>query len=251
VERSRGTARSGHRIREEESFWSIKALPEEERPRERILAARDDTAMTDAELLAILLRTGVRGLSTIDLARELLNRFDGLRGLAHASADELCAIHGLGPAKAAQVRAALWLGRRLGHLTAEDTFAADNPGIVARMLEREIADAPREEMHVIWVDAKNRLVGRRRVYEGTVSGLTVKVGELFRDAIRATAVGVVLVHNHPSGDPEPSSEDVALTREVSRAAELLDLKVIDHIILGRGDRAQGPRFVSMRARGFL
>lgn len=220
----------------------LKDLPEAERPRER-LESLGAGALANAELIAIALRTGGRGQNALVLAQSLLARFHGLGGVARASVRELCQVPGIGPAKAAQLQAALELGRRLvatgGDLRPRVSSAAD----AAPYFLAEMGDAPQEELHVMLLDNKNQVLRTCRVYVGNVNSAIVRVSEVFREAIRDGAKSVIVAHNHPSGDPSPSPEDVAVTREIVQGGRLLDIDVLDHLVVGR------DRYVSLRERG--
>lgn len=221
---------------------TIKELPAAERPRERLL--RDGVeALSNAELLAILLRTGQGGENALQMASRLLAHFGGLEGLSRAVPSELAAMRGIGPAKSAQLKAGLELGRRLLGLLPEERPQVKSPADVAHLLLAEMSLLEQEEMRVLMLDSKNRLLASSRVYIGNLNTTLVRVAELFREAIRENAAALILVHNHPSGDPTPSSDDVAITREIIQAGKLLGLEVVDHLVIGRRE------YVSLRQRG--
>ncbi len=221
---------------------TIKELPAGERPRER-LQHYGAQALSTAELLAIILRTGVDGENVVRLAERLLAQFDGLPGLARASFDELCQVKGLGPAKVAQLQAALELGRRLQVATPDARPVVQSPADVAHLVGSEMAFLPQEEFWVLHLDTRNRVQRIQRLYRGSLNQATVRVAEVFRDAVRANAAAIIAVHNHPSGDPSPSPQDVALTRSLVEAGRLLDIPLLDHLIIGHG------RWISMKERG--
>jgi DNA repair protein RadC len=220
----------------------IKDLPAGERPRER-LARAGEGALSTTELLAIILRTGVGGESVLDMARRLLSRYDGLPGLARASFAELRAEKGLGEAKTAQLKAALELGRRMLLASPEDRFAVRSPTDVAQLLMAEMSHLEQEHFRVLYLDTRNRLIGTETVYVGSLNASHIRVGEVFRDAIKRNCAAIIVVHNHPSGDPTPSPEDVEVTRQLVAAGDLLDIEVLDHLVIGQ------QRFVSLRERG--
>jgi len=211
----------------------IRDLPPTDRPRERL---RDfgPGALSNPELLAILLRTGSAQESALALASRLLGQFDGLVGLARTGFAELCAERGLGEAKAAQVQAALELGRRLVATGPEERAVIRYPQDVANLLQGEMGLLDQEEMRVILLNTRNQVLGTSQVYRGNVHTAIVRIGELFREALRQNAPAIVLAHNHPSGDPTPSGEDIAMTKQAIEAGELLDIDVVDHIILAQG-----------------
>lgn len=220
----------------------IRDLPQEERPRERLrqLGAR---AMSTSELLAITLRTGVGGENVLRLAERLLARFSGLPGVARASHSELCTVKGIGPAKAVEIKAALELGRRLLAAAPEERERVTSPADAANLLMSEMMFLEKEHLRLILLDTRNRVLKTPTVYVGSLNASVIRVGELFRAAIRENAAALIVVHNHPSGDPSPSPEDVHVTRQIRQAGQLLDIEALDHIIIGR------QRYVSLKERG--
>lgn len=221
---------------------TIKELPLPERPRER-LARLGPAALSTAELLAIILRTGIGGENALLLAGRLLARYNGLAGLARASLSELVAERGLGLAKASQLQAALELGRRLTVALPEERLQIRTPADVAAMLLAEMSHLEQEHFWVLFLDTRNRVLGSEPIYKGSLNQSQVRIGEVFREAVRRNCAGVIVAHNHPSGDPAPSPEDVAVTRELVAAGKLLGIELIDHLIIGHG------RWVSLRERG--
>jgi DNA repair protein RadC len=221
---------------------TIKDLPLGERPRER-LAQAGEGSLSTAELLAIILRTGVGGENVLALAARLLSQYNGLPGLARASFAELQAEKGLGKAKTAQLKAALELGRRMLLIAPEDRFAVRSPSDVAQLLMAEMAHLEQEHFRVLYLDTRNRLLGSETVYVGSLNASHIRVGEVFREAVKRNCAAIIAVHNHPSGDPTPSPEDVEVTRRLVDAGALLDIEVLDHLVIGQ------QRFVSLRERG--
>ena len=215
----------------------IREWPEAIRPRERLI--RDGPpALSDAQLLALLIGSGTPRRSALVIAETLLHSIGGAGGLARADLGAL----GLGPATAARVVAALELGRRA--LAAErEGDVLDTPAAAARVLAPHLAHRDREAVVVALLTRKLRLIAVCTVYEGNVAGTSVRVGELFTEALRRNAAGIVLAHNHPSGDPEPSADDLRTTRDAVAAGRLLGVSVVDHLIIGAG------RHVSLRERG--
>jgi DNA repair protein RadC len=228
---------------QEEPTYSplIKDMPATERPRERL---RDfgPAALSTSELLAIILKTGTKGESVLNLATRLVSRYDGLVGLARASLSELQAERGLGLAKSCDLKAALELGRRLVAEQPSERPIVSSPQDVMNLLGTQMSLLDREELRVVLLDTRNRVLGMPTVYAGNVNTSVIRVGELFRDAIRNNAVALVVVHNHPSGDPTPSSEDVAVTRLIAEAGKLLNIDVLDHIVIA------GGRCISLKER---
>ncbi|MDW8317640.1 MAG: DNA repair protein RadC [Anaerolineae bacterium] len=220
----------------------MRDLPQGERPRER-LAHYGASALSTAELLAIILRVGTDGENVLRVAEQLLVRFDGLPGLAQATVEELCQVKGVGVAKAVQVKAALELGRRLLVAAPHERPQILNPADAANLLMAEMSLLSQEHLRTLLLDSRNRVMKIHTVYVGSLNAASVRVAELFREAIRANCASLILAHNHPSGDPTPSAEDVQLTRSAVEAGQLLGIDVLDHLIIGR------QRFVSMKERG--
>jgi DNA repair protein RadC len=221
---------------------AIRELPPAERPRER-LEARGASGLTSAELIGLLWGSGARGRSAVDLAQDALARFDGVGGLARASGLELEAVPGVGTAKASQLQAAFELGRRLMADWPTGRWTIRSPRDVADRLVLQMGRLEREELRVVILNTKNVVLRVTTVYQGNVSASLVRVGELFRDAVRLDASGVILVHNHPSGDPTPSPDDIHLTAEALAAGRLLDIAVLDHLVVGH------DAWTSLRDRG--
>jgi DNA repair protein RadC len=221
---------------------AIRELPPAERPRER-LQQRGAAGLTSAELIGLLWGSGGRGHSAVDLAADAIARFDGLTGLARASGPELEAIAGVGEAKAGQLQAAFELGRRLLADWPTGRWSIRSPRDVADRLVLQMGRLEREELRVVILNTKNVVLRVSTAYQGNVSASLVRVGELFRDAVRLDAAGVILVHNHPSGDPTPSPDDLHLTAEALAAGRLLDIDLLDHLVIGH------DAFVSLRDRG--
>jgi len=221
---------------------TIRETPATERPRER-LAQRGPGGLTAAELVALLWGSGTRGRSAVDLATDALAAHDGLTGLARASDLELAAMPGIGAAKSAQLIAAFELGRRLLADWPSGRWSIRAPGDVADRLILQMGRLEREELRVVILDTKNHVLRVQTVYQGNVSSSLVRVGELYRDAVRLNAASIILVHNHPSGDPTPSPDDLHLTAEALAAGRLLDIGLLDHLVIGH------DAYVSLRDRG--
>lgn len=217
------------------SHLSVKEWPASERPREKLMRGGPE-ALSNAELLAILLRTGVQGKDVLSLAQDLLTRREGLLGLSRLPISVLAEEHGIGPAKAVTILAALELGHRL--LVKEfDDIQVRSPADIARLLEIEMGLLQQEELRVVLLNTRNHVVGIRTVYRGSVNASQVRTAEVFRDAIRENCPALIVVHNHPSGDPTPSPEDVRVTRDLLAAARLLDIDLLDHLVIGRNTYA--------------
>jgi DNA repair protein RadC len=220
----------------------LREMAPDERPREK-LKLRGPAALSDGDLLAIILNTGIVGETVTAVSQRLLADHGGLRGLFRMDLAELARVRGLGDAKAVRLKAALELGRRLAALSPEERPQVGSPEDVANLLSIEMAALEQEQLRVVMLDTKHRILGTRTVYQGSVNQAQVRVSEVFRDAVRHNATAIVAVHNHPSGDPTPSAADVALTVELVRAGELLDIDLLDHLIIGQG------RWVSLKRLG--
>lgn len=220
----------------------IKEMPVNERPRER-LEFYGEAALSNAELLAIALRTGSQHANAVELANQLLTRFRDLRGLVRASVLELCEVPGIGPAKATQIKAALELGRRLALSSGEERLQIKSPEDAANLLMAAMGDEMQEQLRVLLLDSKHYVQRIPVVYVGNVNTAIVRMAEVFRDAIKDNSVAIIVAHNHPSGDPTPSQEDIALTVDLVRAGALLGINVLDHLIIGR------QHYVSLKDRG--
>ncbi len=225
-----------------EYYPRIKDLPTSERPRER-LKRLGAGALSNSELLAIILRTGVGGENVIDLATRLLARFGGLMGLARADFSQISALKGVGEAKTAQVKAALELSRRLLASSPQERPQVRSPADVANLLLLEMGAQEQEEMRVLLLDTKSRVLAAPTIYKGSLHTSVVRVGELFRQAVRENCAALIVVHNHPSGDPTPSPDDIEITKQLVEAGELLGIEVLDHLVIG------SQRYVSLKERG--
>jgi DNA repair protein RadC len=221
---------------------TIRELPVDLRPRER-LAYAGAGALSTAELLAIILRVGGKGENVIRMAERLLTQFGGISGLAQAGFDELCRQHGMGEAKTTQIKAALELGRRLMATAPEERTQVRSPADVANLLMSEMGLLEQEQLRVVLLDTKNRILRVATVYSGSLNAAVVRIGEVFREAIRANCASIIVVHNHPSGDPTPSPEDARVTEMLVEAGDLLDIQLLDHVVIGRNG------YVSLKERG--
>ena len=220
----------------------IRDLPENERPRER-LAQRGESALSKRELLAILLRVGVEGMNAVDLGKKLLDEFGELRGLHAASFEELCSVNGMGPAKAAQIKAAIELGYRMQQESEGSRPKFSKPEDIYEFMHHLLAEKNQEELWVLAVNTRNQLIRKQQLYKGTVNHSSARMAEIMEIPIRVHSAAIILVHNHPSGDPNPSSEDIRFTESLVRAGQLMDIGVLDHIIIGKND------FTSIRRLG--
>ena len=222
----------------------IREIPTDERPRERLIAYGAD-ALSIAELLAVLLRTGTEQCNAIGLAEQLLARFKNIRGVSHATIEEMAEVHGIGPAKAAQIKAAIEFGRRLISASPEERTKIRSPRDVYNLLGPTLRDEKREHFMARLLDTKNGVMRSKTVSVGDLSSSIVHPREVFVEAIRHGAASLIVSHNHPSGDPAPSPEDIAVTRRLAEAGELLGIELLDHIVLG------DDRWVSLKERGLF
>ena len=218
-------------VRETPAAYRITDLSADERPRERLEKSGPE-ALSKAELLAILLRVGVTGLNSVQLAQKILDDLGGLAGIQRASFAQVCGIKGVGPAKAAQLKAAIELGIRLKKENPDLSGAISSPEDAAELVRYEMQGLVQENLWVILLDTRNRKLAVEKVYVGSLNVTMVRVGELFRAALQRSAAAIILAHNHPSGDATPSPEDAALTRSAVEAGKLLDVEVLDHLVIG-------------------
>ncbi len=223
---------------------AITDWPIEERPREKLLQ-KGAHALSDAELLAIFLRTGIPGKTAVDLARDLLKRFDGLRPLLEASCKEFCEGEGLGQAKFAQLQATTEMARRhlLEKLRRNDVM--ENPDHTRRYLQARLRDYPHEVFACLFLDNRHRVITFEELFQGTINGASVHPREVVKKALSHNAASVILAHNHPSGVAEPSEADRNITRQLTKALALVDIRVLDHLVVGDGET------VSFAERGLL
>ncbi len=223
------------------SPYRITDLAASDRPRER-LAELGPQALSNAELIAILLHVGAPGENAVQVGQRLLQTFQGISGLHRATLDEVCAQYGIGPAKGAQIKAAIELGRRLNIEKPDEPIVIHSPADAANLVKYEMGALEQEELRVMLLGTRNQVLDIAGVYRGSLNSSQVRVGELFKNAVRRNAAAIIVIHNHPSGDPTPSPDDIALTRAVVEAGRLLDIEVLDHIVVGHG------RWVSLKER---
>jgi DNA repair protein RadC len=219
----------------------VSDLPSGEGPRER-LARYGPGALATVELLAVVVGSRYRAGSAADLGTVLLAEFQ-LAGLARASVDEICRVRGCGPVKATQVKAALELGRRLVTDSPGETLQLTSPADAAAILQTDMSLLEQEHLRVVLLNIKNHVLAVHEVYKGSVNASLVRVAEVFREPVRRNCPAIIVAHNHPSGDPTPSPEDIQITHRMVEAGHLLDIQVLDHLIIGR------QRWVSLRERG--
>jgi len=226
----------------------IREMPQDERPREKLLG-RGAAALTDPELIAILLRTGLPGANAVEVARQLLERYGSLSGLSRCSVREIASIRGIGAAKAIQLVAAFGLGQRLAteRLSRQKL---DSPELIHDLVAAEMRTLHKESLRVILLDTRYHLIRMEEISLGSVNESIAHPRDVFRPAVISSAYAVIVVHNHPSGDPSPSQSDHSLTRRLAEAAELLQIKLLDHIIIGAPAEGRLPYF-SFKEAGVL
>jgi DNA repair protein RadC len=226
----------------------IKDLPDSERPRERLVEKGAD-ALKNSELIAILLRTGLKGVSAIQVAEQLLQKFGTLDNLSRAGLPDLRQIKGVGRDKAIALKSAFTLARRMAAELREEGPTLDNPDIIANLLREENRAYEVEHFQVLLLNTRRKLIKVERVSQGTLDTILVHPREVFKSAVAASASAIVLVHNHPSGDPTPSEADIKVTRDLIRAGQVLKIEVLDHVILGRPSKGRSQDYVSLRELG--
>ncbi len=226
----------------------IRDMPSSERPRER-MSAHGAESLHNAELIAILLRTGIKGVSAVDVGRNLLAQFGTLEQLAKAKVDDLVKVKGIGRDKAIGLRAAFTLAQRMARELQQEAALLDSPDRIVDLLREQIRAYPVESLHVVMLNARHRLIRVEKVSDGTLDMIMVHPREVFRSAIAANAASIVLVHNHPSGDPNPSEADVTATRDLIRAGQLLKINVQDHLIIGTRTESRPRDYTSLRELG--
>jgi DNA repair protein RadC len=228
----------------------IKDLPDAERPRER-MALHGAEALKNSELIAILLRTGLKGVSAIQVAEQLLQKFGSLGNLAQAGLADLQKVKGIGRDKAIALKSAFTLARRMALELREEGMTLDNPESIADLLREDNRSYEVEHFQVVLLTTRRKLIRVEQVSQGILDTLLIHPREVFKSAISANAAAVVLAHNHPSGDPTPSEADIKATRDLIRAGQLLKIEVLDHIILGRRTHERKKDYASLRELGYF
>lgn len=230
-----------------ESVSTIKEMKKEYRPYEKCLAYGPE-ALSDYELLAVIIRTGSKGESSIKLAEKILglaNSSEGLLGLMHLSMEELMSVKGVGMVKAVQMKCVMELSRRISKASARTGLNFSDPSSIAEYYMEDLRHKEREQLILVMMNTKNRLIRDMVMTTGTVNASLVSVREIFMEALKCGAVYIVLVHNHPSGDPSPSRDDIINTKRIKEAGELMGITLLDHIIIG------DHKYISLRQRGIL
>ena len=229
--------------------FTIQELPPEDRPREKMERLGAD-ALSDCELIAILLRTGMQGANAVDVARAIMLEYGSLSAVSRCGVKELSRIKGVGPAKAMQLAAAFGLGARLARETVGNT-PLDSPSRIYNLLAREMRALRQESLRVVLLDTKHHLIRVEEVFLGSLNETMAHPREIFRPALLHSAAAIVLVHNHPSGDPTPSEADRRMTRRLKDAADMLRINLIDHVIIGAPNENGAPGYVSFRELGLI
>jgi DNA repair protein RadC len=228
----------------------LKDQPASERPRER-LATEGADKLGSAELVAILLRTGLKGTNVVEIARQLLRQYGTLTALAQARLEDLQRIKGIGRDKAVTLAAAFALAQRMALELRTESPVLDNPDAIARLLRDEVRLSQVETFKAVLLNTRRRLIRIEDISHGTLDTILVHPREVFRAAIAANASALVLVHNHPSGDPTPSEADIKITRDLIRAGQLLKIEVLDHVILGAAAEGRKQDYASLRELGYF
>jgi DNA repair protein RadC len=222
----------------------IKDFPEEERPRERFML-KGAESLTNQELIAILIQTGSKDESALDVANRLLHHFNGLRILKDSTLDELKAIKGIGTAKGLQLLAALELGKRVSKLAFKERYAIRSPEDAAKYLMDEMRFLSQEHFICLYLNTKNIVMHKQTIFIGSLNASIVHPREVYKEAIKRSAASVICLHNHPSGDPSPSREDVEVTRRLAESGKIIGIDLLDHIIIGEN------KFVSLKEKGYI
>ncbi|KIL53339.1 hypothetical protein KP77_03150 [Jeotgalibacillus alimentarius] len=222
----------------------IRDYLDEDRPRERFIK-QGPQSLSNQELIAILLRTGSRDESVINLANKLLQEFNGLRSLKEASYDELTSIKGIGDAKAVQVLAAVEVGRRIANITFEDRFTIRSPEDGASFLMDELRFLTQEHFVALYLNTKNQIIHQQTIFIGSLNSSIVHPREVFKEAFKRSAASIICAHNHPSGDPAPSKEDIDVTRRLVECGKMIGIEVLDHLIIGE------KKYVSLKEKGYM
>lgn len=229
---------------ERETQIMIRDVPVDERPRERMMRF-GAKSLSNAELLAILLRTGTSSQSAVHLAERVLSQTGGLKGLTDSTIESLIQLKGIGPAKAVQILAGVELGRRISRKMPEERFTVRSPQDAADFMMDELQHLTQEHFTCLFLNTKNQIIGKETVFVGSLNASIVHPREIFRKAIQRASAAIICLHNHPSGDPSPSVEDRNVTRRLKEAGRILGIDVLDHIIIGE------QRFYSMKENGLM
>ncbi|HSB05170.1 MAG TPA: DNA repair protein RadC [Thermodesulfobacteriota bacterium] len=229
---------------DKDSSFTVRDLPKPERPRERLQKLGPE-ALSSQELLALIIGRGIPKKSVMTIAHELLSRFKNVKAIGQATIEELSQIKGIGIAKAAQIKACFELAKREALEIGEEEFEIKNPEAVFKLISSSIKDKAREHFKLILLNSRNKKIGISNVSIGTLQTSLVHPREVFKEAITHSAASVILAHNHPSGDPEPSEDDLKITKKLAESGKILGIEVVDHIIVGKN------KFYSFREKGLI
>lgn len=227
-----------------ESPLLIRDFPHDERPRERLLS-EGSSNLSNQELLAILLRTGTKKESVLQLSNRLLNHFEGLRLLKDASVEEITSIKGIGQVKAVQIMASIELGRRIGRLQYEDRYVIRSPEDGAKYVMDDMRFLSQEHFVCLYLNTKNQVLHRQTIFIGSLNASIVHPREVYKEAFRRSAASIICIHNHPSGDPAPSREDIEVTKRLAECGKILGIELLDHLIIGE------HKYVSLKEKGYV
>jgi DNA repair protein RadC len=222
----------------------IRDFPQDERPRERFMKSGPGS-LSNHELLAIMLRTGTKNESVLQLSNRLLTHFEGLRLLKDASLEEITSIKGIGTAKAIQVLAAVEMGKRVANLVHEDRYVIRSPEDGAKLMMNEMRFLTQEHFVCLYLNTKNQVLHKQTIFIGSLNASIVHPREVFKEALRRSAASVICVHNHPSGEPAPSREDIDVTKRLAECGKILGIDMLDHLIIGEN------KYVSLKEKGYL
>ncbi|MCL6572088.1 MAG: DNA repair protein RadC [Bacillus sp. (in: Bacteria)] len=222
----------------------IRDFPQDERPRERFIK-HGPQSLSNHELIAILLRTGTKDESVLQLSNRLLTHFEGLRLLKAASLEEMTEIKGIGLAKAIQILAAVEIGRRIANLSYNDRYVIRSPEDGAKYLMNDMRFLSQEHFVCLYLNTKNQVIHKQTVFIGSLNASIVHPREVFREALKRSAASIIAAHNHPSGDPAPSREDIEVTKRLVECGKIIGIDLLDHLIIGEN------KFVSLKEKGYL
>lgn len=222
----------------------IRDYPKDDRPRERLIK-EGPSSLSTQELLAIVLRTGTKNESVLQISNQLLHKFDGLRLLMNASIEEISNINGIGEAKATQLLASFELGKRINRLQYEDRFVIKSPDDCAKFMMDEMRFLEQEHFICLYLNTKNQIIARETIFKGSLNASIVHPREVFKEAFRRSASSIICLHNHPSGDPTPSREDIEVTKRLVECGKIIGIELLDHIIIGE------HKYISLKEKGYV
>ncbi|MDT9025341.1 MULTISPECIES: DNA repair protein RadC [Rossellomorea] len=229
---------------QEENRLMIRDFPQDERPRERLIQS-GAASLSNQELLAILLRTGTKSESVLQLSNRLLNHFDGLNLLKDASLEEITKTKGIGLAKAVQIMAAVEFGRRISNLAFDDRYSIRSPEDGANYVMNDMRFLAQEHFVCLYLNTKNQVLHKQTIFIGSLNASIVHPREVFKEAFRRSAASIICIHNHPSGDPTPSREDIEVTKRLVECGRIIGIDILDHLIIGE------KKFISLKEKGYL